>query len=155
MKRSLLALSFSLTFLGCAHFQPPIRPVVGIPEFQQWCLRALRQPNAAPAFHQFSAAYHRDPQALRAYFAEARQQCESSLIDAAGGEWLNWTLETLLYRFGDQEFAAVLSRESPRTQSAVGSFVQKHSLLRNPKTQKILHDAPKIDFPLYKTYRNA
>ena len=155
VKRFLLAICLSCTLFDCVHFQPPLRPVVGIPEFQQWCLRALSHPNASPEYRQFSAAYHRDPQALRAYFAEALLHCETYGIDASDGEWLNWTMETLLYRWGDDQFAAVLSRETPRVQSAISGFIVPHSWALYPKTREILRAAPKIDFPMYKAYRDG
>ena len=157
MKRHFFTILAATSLLGCAHVdlssQPPFHPSIGIPEFQEWCAEALRQPDAAPAYHQFSLAYHGDRTALRAYFAEALKQCESPEIDAAGGEFLTWQLDTLLRRFGDQKFAAILATEPPRTQSAAGHFISGPTIPGYPRTDALLGAAPNIDFPLDRTER--
>ncbi len=137
-------------FFACAHFQPPLHPAIGVPEFQQWSLHALQHPSDNQESREFSLAYYGDQRALRAYFREAVRRCDTPLIDPAGGEWLWWTLETLLAKWGDQQFAAALSHESPRIQSAVADSIDSGFLPLYPKTQKLIQNAPKIDFPLDK-----
>lgn len=81
--------------------------------------------------------------------------CETPLIDGEGSMALCYTLDTLLAHSGDKRFAASLSHETPRVQSAVARFIGSHFLPSYPKTQKVIHDAPKIDFPLNKAYQTS
>ena len=145
----------SLGLAGCTQIEPYLHLVLANEQLGKWYSGALRHPKAHPAFQQFSDAYHGDSNALRAYFADALTQSESEKINAAGGEELMWTLEILLSRLGDQRFADALAKETSRAQSAVGGFIHTQFLRSYPKTQKILHDSPKIIFPLSKAYGNS
>ncbi len=146
--RALLLLPF-LLFSACS--TTPY--FAGTSDDIAWDQHALAHPNDAPSYKQFSDAYHGDPTAVRAYFAEALRQCETFGIDAAGGESLDWTLQTLLHRLGDQKFAAILTMEPPRSQSAVGNFLSDPAITKFPRTHYLLMAAPKIDFPLNRAER--
>lgn len=157
-KSMILAIPLLLSLILCAcstTLNPPFKPSIGVPEFQQWCHRALAHPDEAQAYRQFYDAYHGNKTAVEQYFNDALKMCETPLIDPEGGEGLAWTLATLLCRSGDSAFARLLSLQPPRTISAVGHFIDAHFLKNFPKTRSIIDAFPKIDFPLDKAYRNS
>ena len=144
----------SVLVAGCADTRPPTSPAVGIPEFQRWSQRALSQPAANEDYARFSRAYHGGSAALRKYFAQAYQLAMNPLMDPANEEWLIWTLETMLYRFGDHPFATIIRTEPPRVQSAVSRFLPDYIRWSSyPETKRVLDNAPAIDFPQDKTRR--
>jgi len=153
MKTHILVGFVLLAFAGCASYQPPFHPCIGVPEFQQWCRLALRHPNDNQYYRQFYLAYHGDPAALHAYFIDALKQSETPYIDCEASEGLWWTLETLLARRGDERFATALTHEKSRVQSAVVNFFDERFLPQYPKTRKVIETAPNIDFPLNQAQR--
>lgn len=114
---------------------------------------ALAHPNDNPAFHRFYLAYRGNVNGLNGYFSEALRQAQSSEIDAEAGEALSFELETIIRHIGDRRFFEALSTESPETRSAVATFMSVSNLTAYPRTKELLLKAPKIDFPLYRTYR--
>lgn len=155
VNRRIAVAIFPLMLFGCVQSQPPFHPPIGDLAFQQTSFNALHHPTENPQYRQFSLAYHGDREALHAYFLEALRMCDTPLIDGEGSEGLHYTFETLLARLGDKRFATALSYEAPRARSAVGHFIASSILPPYPKTSQILHDAPKIDFPLDKAYRDS
>lgn len=151
-----IPLLLSMILCACSTtLHAPFKPSIGVPEFQQWCHRALAHPDQSQAYRQFFDAYHGNKTAVEQYYNDALKMCECPLIDAEGGEGLSWTLETLLCRYGDSAFARLLSLQPPRTISAVGHFIDSRFLENFPKTRSIIVTFPKIDFPLDKAYRNS
>jgi phytoene dehydrogenase-like protein len=150
--RTLLLLSISLA--GCVSSGPPFTPAVGVPEFRAWGHAALAQ-DGGPADHaQFRAAYAGDAAAVSKYFREAHALEMSPAMAAAQEEFLQWTLETLAYRLGDERFAQLLGREPPAVRSAVTHFLQPSRLQGSfLQTQSVLDAAPKMKFPLEEAYR--
>lgn len=152
MRTPLLAFAFFI--FGCASKDPPFRPVVGPPEFQNWCRRALTNPAARPEDKQFHDAYHGAPSAVRAYFTQAYRLEMTPEMRSHTEEELQWTLETLAYRLGDTRFADLLRQERPQVQSAVTHFLQPGRLKGSfPQTKALFDHAPKIDFPMEQKYR--
>jgi hypothetical protein len=148
MRSPLLAIT--LLFAGCISQQT----FVGPPEFQLWMRHALDHPNASPANNRFALAYHGKPEGLHACFIWALQQAESPEINVEAGEAIGWQLDTIILRIGDDVFSSALALESKRVRSAVASaFSARGALLTCPKTRRLLHEAPKIDFPMNRTYR--
>jgi len=144
-------LALCVVFTGCAS-QPPFEPQLGIPEFRAWCRVALSNPTSAD-HKQFASAYNGDTAALRAFFQKAYDFEMSTSLRSSEEEFLDWTMETLLHRLGDNRFSDALMAEVPRTRSAVRHFLKPSS--RFPKTEAILNAAPAIDFPLEKAYRRS
>ena len=87
------------------------------------------------------------PEELHAYFQEAWQYEQQPVLDAEWGEVLTEDLEAILKRLGDARFSDVLKRETPEVQAAVGNNLDAKGF---PKTQEVLRNAPKIDFPQVK-----
>ena len=138
-----------LLLLGCAS-KPDF---YGPSPFPEWMQRALAHPNDNPAFHRFSLAYHGDAAGLHAYFADALRQANSSEIDVESGERLSFELETIVRHIGDRRSAAALAAEPSDVRSAVATFLHLSNTSAYPRTRKLLSDAPKIDFPVYRVYR--
>ena len=90
------------------------------------------------------------PEELHAYFQEAWQYEQHPVLDAEWGEVLTEDLEAILKRLGDARFSDVLKRETPEVQAAVGNNLDAKGF---PKTQEVLRNAPKIDFPQVKFRR--
>lgn len=145
-----LLIAVTLLFASCVSQQK----FVGPPEFQAWMRRALAHPNANPSFNRFALAYHGKSEGLHAYYIEALRQAESPEINVEAGEAIGWELETIIRRIGDDVFSSALACEPERVRSAVASaFSAGGALLTCPKTRRLLDEAPKIDFPMTKTYR--
>jgi hypothetical protein len=124
---------------------------LGPPDFQTWMRRALADPNSNEAFKRFSLAYKGESAALHAYFTMTLVQAESSENNVEAGEALSFELPTILLHVGDSRFASALAHEPERVQSAVACFLVVSS--DHPQTKKLIDSAPKIDFPMLKTYR--
>ncbi len=138
-----------LALAGCA--SPQV--FRGPSEFQTWMRSALAHPGSNPAYPRFSLAYHGDPQGLHAYFAEALRQAESPEINVEAGEGLSWELQTVVFHIGDARFASALAAEPDRVRSAVACGCGDLATPDHPQTSRLLSSAPKIDFPMLKTYR--
>ena len=148
--RTLLA-GLLLSLGGCA--STPQQTFVGPPDFQEWMHRALAQPDSNPAFHRFALAYRGEAEGLHAYFAEALRQAESAEINVEAGEGLSWELRAIIQHIGDAPFAAALASEPERARSALASCFAGVASPAYPQTKRLLDDAPKIDFPMLKTFR--
>ncbi len=114
---------------------------------------ALAHPDSNPAYHRFSLAYHGQPEGLHAYFAEALRQAESPEINVEAGEDLSWELQTVNVRIGDARFASALAAEPDRMRSAVACCLGGVATPAYPQTARLLASAPKIDFPMLRTYK--
>jgi hypothetical protein len=56
---------------------------------------------------------------------------------------------------GDSRFAAALLRERPEIRAAVRWFMGSDPRLKkSPKTDRVFRNAPKIDWPIERAYRN-
>jgi hypothetical protein len=145
----LLVTILSFALVGCAQRSNLYGPA----DFQRRMTHALARPNANPAFHGFYLAYRGDAAGLRAYFAEALRQAESPDVNVEAGEGLAFEFESIVRHVGDQRFAEHLSAETPEVRSAVGCFLYQPGLAGYPKTLQLLQSAPKVDFPMLRTYR--
>ena len=142
---------FVFLALGCATRSG----FYGPPEFQRWMRSALAHPDNSIAFHRFYLAYQGETTGLHAYFQEALRQAGSSNINVAEGEGLSFELETLVRHLGDDRFAEVLSEESRKARGAVASYFHLPGLSAYPRTQRVLMEATKIDYPENSSYERA
>jgi len=140
---------FLLLQASCSSFSQQ-QSFLGPPEFQAWMGRALNEPDSNPAFHRFALAYRGSSEGLHAYFSEALRQAESPEINVEASEALSWELRTILHRIGDARFAAALAGESERVRSALASCFRGIASPAYPRTNQLLQDTPKLDFPMLK-----
>ena len=141
----------ALALAGCA--SPQV--FRGPPEFQTWMQSALAHPDSNPAYHRFSLAYHGQSEGLHAYFVEALRQAESPEINVEAGEGLSFELQTVILHIGDARFSSALAAEPERVRSAVACCFGEVATPAYPQTSRLLASAPKIDFPMLRTYRGA
>ena len=63
--------------------------------------------------------------------------------------------DSVLAALGDDVFSRALAKQRPEIQSAVGWFMAKFPRMKkSPKTARLFRDAPQIDWPLDRAYRN-
>jgi hypothetical protein len=93
--------------------------------------------------------------ALRTLFLCAYVRVNQPFLGGEGDEAMNLVFQRVLVANGDARFARALARQRPEIRSAVRNFLYIHPSLRKfPRTTKLLHDAPKIDWPIDQAYRN-
>ena len=67
---------------------------------------------------------------------------------------MNLIFQRVLAANGDARFARALERQRPEIRSAVRDFLYIRSPGKFPRTRKLLREAPEIDWPMARAYRN-
>jgi hypothetical protein len=95
------------------------------------------------------------PDALRTCLLAAYVRVSQPFLGGEDLEHMAEILGQILDSIGDDAFARALAKQRPEVRSAVRWFIGENRKLKNsPKTAKLLRDAPKIDWPLSKAYRD-
>jgi hypothetical protein len=97
-----------------------------------------------------------EPDALRTMFLCVYVRVNQPFLQGHGEEEMDFALREVIHTLGDDRFSGALAAQRPEIRAALASFF---SLLpdekpRFPRTAKLLHDAPKIDWPLDKAQRD-
>jgi hypothetical protein len=95
------------------------------------------------------------PDALRTCFLAAYVRVSQPFLGGEDLESMIQVFDQLITAPGDETFSRALAKQRPEVRSAVGWFLNNNPKLKQcPKTAKLLHHAPKIDWPLVKAYRD-
>ena len=94
------------------------------------------------------------PDALRTLFLCAYVRVNQPFLGGEGDETMNIIFQHVLAANGDARFARALARQRPEIRSAVGDFLWIPPTAKYPRTRKLLSEAPEIDWPMAKAYRN-
>ena len=95
------------------------------------------------------------PDALRTCFLAAYVRLSQPFLGGEDFDIMLHVYDSVLAAVGDDAFSRALAKQRPEIQSAVGWFMAKFPRMKRcPKTAKLFRDAPKIDWPLDKAYRN-
>ena len=93
--------------------------------------------------------------ALRTCFLAAYVRLNQPFLGGEDFHIMNSVFDEVLEAVGDRAFSRALEKQRPEIQSAVGWFMASFPRLRKcPRTARLFRDAPKIDWPLDKAYRN-
>jgi hypothetical protein len=93
------------------------------------------------------------PDALRTLFLAAYVRVSQPFLGGEGDETMIKIFGDVLVALGDRKFARALEQQRPEVRSAVSWFLGSPGK-KFPHTDKLLLDAPKIDWPLVKAYRD-
>ena len=96
------------------------------------------------------------PDALRTLFLAAYVRLNQPFPGGEDLEAMDRIFAEVLAAVGDTKFAKALGAQRPEIRSAVKSFLgpdKQRPLKAFPKTAGLLRNAPKIDWPLDKAYR--
>jgi len=96
------------------------------------------------------------PDALRTLFLAAYVRVNQPFLGGEGEMTMVTIFREVVTAVGDYRFARALAAQRPEVRSAVRSFLEETDLAlkKCPRTTKLLRDAPKIDWPMDKAYRN-
>jgi hypothetical protein len=94
------------------------------------------------------------PDALRTLFLAAYVRVNQLFLGGEDLETMSKIFMEVLTAVGDDRFASALSLQRAEIRSATRWFLSDSDPKNFPKTSKLLHDAPKIDWPLSKAYRD-
>jgi len=95
------------------------------------------------------------PDALRTCFLAAYVRVNQPFLGGEDFEMMDMTYDEVLKTLGDDKFARALARERPEIRSAVAWFMASYPRMKRcPKTAKLLQEAPKINWPLDRAFRN-
>lgn len=98
-------------------------------------------------------ARHGAPDALRTLFLSAYVRVNQPFMGGEDLEGMSAVFSDVLAALGDAKFARALALQRPEICSAAHWFLSVQSR-KFPKTAKLLRDAPEIDWPLSKAYRD-
>ena len=96
------------------------------------------------------------PDALRTLFLAAYVRVNQPFLGGEDLESMDKIFGEVLLAVGDRRFSRALGAQRPEVRSAARSFLgaDSHPYLKKfPRTTKLLAEAPKIEWPLDKTYR--
>jgi hypothetical protein len=96
-----------------------------------------------------------EPDALRTMFLCVYVCVNQPFLLGHGGEEMDAAIRDVITTLGDERFSRGLAARRPEIRGALRSLFSLRSdeTRRFPHTAKLLKDAPKIDWPLDKAYR--
>jgi hypothetical protein len=95
------------------------------------------------------------PDALRTLFLAAYVRVNQPFLGGEDFDVMNQVYDDVIATIGDERFARSLTKERPEIRSAVGWFMARHTRMKHcPQTAKVFRDAPEIDWPLDRAFRN-
>ena len=100
-------------------------------------------------------AKHGAPDALRTCFLAAYVRVNQPFLGGEDFYTIRKILGEVLAALGDDKFSRALLKERPEIRSAVRWHMASDPQLKKcPRTAKALYEAPKIDWPVDRAYRN-
>ena len=95
------------------------------------------------------------PDALRTCFLAAYVRVNQPFLGGEDFYTMNKILREVLTVLGDEKFSRALRKERPEIRSAVRWHIGSDPQLKKcPQTAKALREAPTIDWPVERAYRN-
>jgi hypothetical protein len=91
--------------------------------------------------------------ALRTLFLAAYVRVSQPFLGGEDLETMHKIFDDVLATVGDVKFARALARQRPEVRSAAASFLYG-SFKKFPKTAALLREAPEVDWPLNKAFRD-
>jgi hypothetical protein len=95
-----------------------------------------------------------NPDALRTCFLAAYVRVSQPFLGGEDLEGMARVYNDLFTTLGDAAFARALAKERPEIHSAVRWFISESPKLKtSPNTARLFRNAPKIDWPIDRAYR--